>query len=148
LHEGLRHVRQARESPSVRSCSISSNPPGCAQTENGGKPKPKTIASGAARISAEPPQDRLLIEVQRVPLVPRLEQRDDRRDIGVDRVRQAIETAERRNRFDAGIRPQDVLDLTHHAIRALDRRAVRQAHGDEEDALIFVRKKSGRDSTE
>src|SRR6202008_3024022 len=86
---------------------------GCAQTENGRQAEAednRTLELREFRLNG--PQDRLLIEVQRVPLVPRLEQRNDRRDIRVDGVRQAIDTTERGDRFDAGGRPQDVLDLT------------------------------------
>src|SRR5256885_10646438 len=53
------------------------------------------------------------------------------RDVRVDGVRQAIEAAERRDRFDARIGTQDVLDLADDAIGALDRGAVGQPRSEE-----------------
>src|SRR4030095_11099284 len=89
-------------------------------------------------------QDRLLIEMHGRTLVPRFQQGDHRRDRRVDGVRQAIEAAKRRDRFDARIGAQDVLNLADDAIGALDRGAVGQPDGDEEDALIFVGQESRR----
>ncbi len=79
-----------------------------------------------------------------VTLLPRLQQRDHGRDVGVDRVRQTVQPAERRHRLDAGIRPQNVFDLTDEAVGALERRAVGETDGDEEHALILVRQESSR----
>ena len=79
-----------------------------------------------------------MIKMHRGALVPWLEQRDHGRDVRVDRVRQAIETAERRDRFHTRIRAQHLLDLRDDAVGALERRAVGQADSDEEHALILV----------
>jgi hypothetical protein len=89
----------------------------------------RSRALGCANFGCIARRTSLLIEMLRVAR-PQPEQRDDRGDVGlIVFVRRSDRVAG--DRFDAGVRPQDVLDLTDHAISALDRRTVRQTDGHE-----------------
>ena len=128
---------------------MNSNPPAVLRPRIGGKPKPNTIASCSCANFALRLR-RIVCELQVACVLRSSQGFSSAITVATFEliVSVVIEAAERRDRFHARNRAQIVLDLRDARVGALERRAVRQADGDEEDALIFVRQESRRQRLE
>ena len=128
-----------------RASSTYWKPPVLPRPRIGGRLNGKAMAPWiAAKLRPQPRDDRVgalrRIGAHLVGLEPDDEERLVRRRDIVDEV----QPDHRQHAFDAGDRPDDVLDLLDHRLGAVDRSAFRQPQSGEDRALILVRQKALR----
>src|SRR5260221_7533403 len=140
LDKCLRHVGQSRQLAIGSILEHQLEPASGAQSEDWRQSESEYDAALQLReLRLHLVQDRLLIEMHGRTLVPRFQQGDDRRDVRVDGIRQTIEAAERRYRFDARIGTQDVLYLAADPIGPYDRGPVWQPDAVDGTPMMFSR---------
>src|SRR4029453_7972902 len=79
---------------------------------------------------------------------PGLQRANHRSHVGVIGLGDEIKAAERSRVFHPGRGADDFFDLFAHPEIALERRPVREPYGDEKDALVFSRQKTGGEDAE